>query len=330
MQAIIDAKELKRMFVDLRPILKNSMDGGLLGFNVEDNQLIVTCKNGIIYERKFACDVTGPIYSTVIYRDIADMLPTEGLAVISVSEKSVEMRTSEFSTSFVAAYGEIKPYVRRCRDQKQCRQETYAKLASAFRELSPVSKSLKSESSVILRPPFAICKYPTIWLEVPFEGFSTSIGVRELRTIANFNPKYYAASDEAIEFFNGSALLAVPISPVGDVLSTKDILQNPQPPRQLSGLAPLEKALSFARTVKGACKLTYYTDGYKVTYKNQEVEMAFSVGPCMDPIYTLDTYTEYLQMLFRLTQDKTAYLTVASNAIMIEVPGELRLIHSIV
>ena len=73
------------------------------------------------------------------------------------------------------------------------------------------------------------------------------------------------------------------------------------------------------------------SDGYIVSYKNNEVEMSVSAGPCTGScLYTLDTYTEYLMMIFHLIGESKAQLVVGDNAVMLEVPGKLRLLHSIV
>lgn len=332
MQVVVEARELRSMFRSLRPILRNSMDGGLLGFAVEDNILTVTCKNGIIFEQKFAVEPEGPMYATVVFRDIAELLPGQGQVEIDISEKAVSIQAEEFGTTFLAAYGEVTKYVPRVKEYKPCRGEDYRRMANTFQQLSSVSKSLKKESSVLLVPPRAICKYPTVWLEVIFRGLSTTIGLREIRTIANFDPKYYGVSGDAVEFINGSAMMAFPITPVGEVRTCKEVLSNPSEAYRLSSTPEsLESLQSFARTVHGSCKLSFYSDGYSVQYKNQEVEMALRMGACVGKCYyTLDTYTEYLLMFFKLIEGKTAFLYKADNAIMIEVPNELRLLHSIV
>lgn len=331
MQVVVEARELKSMFTHIRPILRNAMDGGLMGFAVENHVLTVTCKNGIIFEQKFAVELDGPIYSTVIYRDVAELLPGSGQATVDISEKAVMLATPTFSTTFVAAYGEVRPYARRVIDYAPCKGADYKRIASAFAELSPVAKSLKRESSVILSPPHAICKYPTVWLEVAFKGLTTSIGTRELRTIANFNPKYYGVTESAVEFINGASMMAFPITPVGEVSTCKQIIVEPSAPMKLSSIPALQDVLSFARAVHGACRLSFFSDGYVIQYKNQEVEMQLHIGDCKGERYiTLDTYTEYLGMMFKLIEDKEAYVIYGKNAIMLEVPNELRLLHSII
>ncbi len=330
MQVTVELKDLRRMFIDLKPILKNSMDGGLLGITIENGSIVFTAKSGIIYERRFPCDQQGPMFATVVYRDISDFLTGDGLALLDVAEKAVSIRTAQFSTTFPSAYGEVRPYQRRCSDPKKVTPGLYLKLAQMFGELSVVSRAMKAESSVLLSDGFAVCKYPTIWLEVPYTGFSTSISTKELRTIANFSPRHCAVSSEAAEFYNGSALLAVPVTPIGTVKSCAEVLKDPAPPMKLPSYTALEECVSLARTVKGACKLTCCADGYRVGYKSQEVEMAFSVGPCNSPYYTLDTYVEYLAMLFRLIgEEQEVYFIKATNAVMFESPNRFRLVHSI-
>lgn len=331
MQVIVEARDLRRMFSDLRPVLKQSLDGGLLGINVENGFLIFTAKAGLIYERRFPCTVPGPAYATVLFKDIADFLPNQGPAAIDIEEKAVSIRTAQFSTTLASAYGEVRPYVRRCKDPKPVQTGTYLKLAQIFQELAPVSRSLKSESSIIFEPPFAICKYPTVWLEVPYSGFTTSISSKELRTIANFNPKHFALGEDAVEFHNGAAILAAPRTPVGQTTNCTDILKDPEPAKPLPTFGCLEECTSLSRAAKGPCKLTCYSDGWRVYYKNQEVELSFSVGQCSNPYYTLDTHVEYLTMIFRLLGEEVqGYFTKASNAVMFEVPGVFRLLHSII
>lgn len=329
MQVVLNARELRAMFSNLRPILRNSVDGGLLGFAIERHVLTVTCKNGVVFEQKFACEPEGPMYSTVIYRDIAELLPREGEVTLDVSEKQVHIKADQFSTIFTAAYGEVRPYTARIGQYKPCKGSTYQGLASAFAELNAVAKTLKREYSVLLVPPVAICKYPSVWLELAYEGISTSIGTRELRTIANFNPKFYGSTDEVVEFVNGSAMLAFPLNPVGECRTCSQVISNPSEPYPLQLISDLESVQSFARAVHGPCRLSFFPDGYSVQYKNQEVEMRLYIGDCHEECYyTLDTYTEYLMMVFRLIKEKQASLVVGDNAVMLEVANELRLLHS--
>lgn len=330
MQVTVEARDLRRMFADLRPIMRNALDGGLLGICVENNTLICTANSAIVYERRFPCEVSGPIYSTVVYRDISEFLPGEGTATITISEKSVDIRTDHFSTSFPPAYGEIRPYVRRCSDPKQVPSGTYLKLVQKFQELAPVSKSMKQDAPIYLCDGFAVCKYPTIWLEVPYSGFQSSISARDLRTIANFNPKHFAVGEEAVEFYNNAAILAVSKAPTGVQKRAEEVLVNPSTPFQLPAYGCLEQSANLARVAKGPCKLTCCADGWRVSYQSQQVELSFSVGSCDAPYYTLDTFVEYLPMLFKLLGENAGLLTVAQNAVMFEVPNQFRFIHSII
>lgn len=331
MQVVLDAKPVKAMFANIKPILRNSMDGGIIGFSLDKNVLTVTCKNGIIFEQRFPCDAIGPLMVTVLYRDISELLPNQGTVTLDLSEKYVHLMSESFTTTFLAAYGEVRPYTRRIAEYKPCKASMYKTLASAFSELGAVAKSLKRESSVLLMPGRAICKYPTIWLEVAHNGLTTSMSVKDLRTIANFNPKSYGYTNEAVEFVNGNSLIVFPVVPVGECKTCKDVIVNPRDPKQLAILDTLETLQSFTRAVQGPCKLTFYSDGYSVQYKSQEVEMTIRMGNCSgECYYTLDTYTEYLGMLFRLTSGRATHLYVGENAVMFEVPGELRLLHSII
>ena len=331
MQVVLNAKEFKSMFSTLRPILRNAADGGLLGFSVSQHVLSVTCRNGVIFEQKFACEQDGPMFVTVLYRDISDLLPGTGEVYVDLSEKLVHIKADGFTTTLLSAYGQVSPYRKRVQNYKQCDAKDYLRLARAFQELNAVAKTLKRDAPVLLVPPRAICKYPTVWLEVAYRGISTSMGMKDLRTIANFEPKLYGVAEDAIEFLNGSALLAYPLNKVGECKTCKDILVNPSEPKTLHVLESVENIQAMTRVVRGPCKVSFYTDGYIVSYKNNEVEMSVSAGPCTGRcLYTLDTYTEYLMMIFHLIGESKAQLVVGDNAVMLEAPGKLRLLHSIV
>ena len=297
MQVVLNAKEFKSMFSTLRPILRNAADGGLLGFSVSQHVLSVTCRNGVIFEQKFACEQDGPMFVTVLYRDISDLLPGTGEVYVDLSEKLVHIKADGFTTTLLSAYGQVSPYRKRVQNYKQCDAKDYLRLARAFQELNAVAKTLK----------------------------------RDLRTIANFEPKLYGVAEDAIEFLNGSALLAYPLNKVGECKTCKDILVNPSEPKTLHVLESVENIQAMTRVVRGPCKVSFYTDGYIVSYKNNEVEMSVSAGPCTGScLYTLDTYTEYLMMIFHLIGESKAQLVVGDNAVMLEVSGKLRLLHSIV
>lgn len=330
MLAVVPAGEFRRVFSDLKPILRFQQDGAILGFSIEQHLLKVTCKTGIIYERQFACEPEGPLYVTVIYRDISEFLPGKGTVQLDISDTAVEVRATGFSTTFTKAYGEVLPYKPRCQDTRPLPKTLFPMLARVYGELSVVSKTLKTESSILLQPPAAICKYSTIWLEVPFEGFSTSIGLREVRTVANFEPESYGVAQGIVEFRKGPAVLAIPCNEVENVKLCEDVLVQPAKPLPLYSASVLPKVTQFSRAVSGACQLAFFSDGYKLTYKSNVFSLECVLGNCTEYYYTLDTYAEYLPMIFRLIDEAQAFLTVGRNAVMIEVPGSLRLLHSIV
>ena len=331
MFVVIDSLELRRVFEDLSPILRGAKDGATLGFAVENHVFSITYKGGLVYERRFACEEAGPVYITVLYRDIAAFLPSKELVTIYFADNHVEIKTSNFSTILVQAYGETMPYKERNKDFKPCDAEMYEMLTKSFSELSPVSKTLKYESSILLLPPRAICKYATVWLEVPFKGYSTSIGLRELKAVANFQPKRYSVSEGVVEFQNGSAILAVPCNNVGTIKTCKDIIRNPQSPIPIPVIPVTAEVQAFSRAVSGECSVTFYTDGYKLSYSSNTFSLSRTLGLCEgEVIYTLDTFAEYLPMIFRLLDGKEAQFIKADNAVMFEVPNQLRLLHSIV
>lgn len=328
MQVVVDAGKLKRMFRELKPILRKSDDGGILGMFVDNNIFTVTCKSGIIYERQFATDAHGSVAVTVLYRDLSDLLPTSGVAMITLSDKAVMVTTPEFSTTLQAAYGEVTPYKRRCTKFKNISATKLVDAAQMFASLSPVAKTLKMETPILLTSQVAIIKYPSVWLELPFTDFATSIGVRELRTVASFGPRSVGIADDAIEFLSDSALLAIPITPVGSVSTCRDILRNPQSPVGFFLGDFAVQVTSFARSVSGACKLTICKSGAILNYKSNTVEMHYCLGNVDEPIYTLDTFTEYLQMIFRYLSEQEAELTVADNVVMFSVHDKFKLLFA--
>ena len=330
MLVTVDAKELKEMFSDIKPILKSIQEGALVGVSLSDHILTFTVRNGLVYTKTFVVEATGPYSITVLYQDLSEMLPASSTAQLDLEPVFVGVKTKNLNTLLVRANGIISPYASELQGFQKCDTALYTRLANNFTLMSPVSKSLGVESSAILAPDYAILKYSTVWLQIPFNDFTSSISLRDLRSIAAFKPAEVAVSETAVEFKRRTALLAIPRTPLQSTTSVKDVIKDPERPIQLFRSNPLTDIQKFVRSVgSGACVLLFYTDGYEVQVENPRYNCSFRHGDCTQHIYSLHTYLEYLPMLFRIFPMQSAVLTKGSNAIAIS-EERTTLLHSIV
>lgn len=330
MLVVVDTRELKEMFNDIKPILKPIGEGALLGVSLSKQVLRFTARNGLVYTKSFYVEGDGPYNVTVLYQDISEMLPSSGVATLDLEPVFVGIKTQQLSTTLRLANGIVSEYNTDLTEFRPCDAALYKRISDNFALLSPVAKSLGQETSAIMAPPYAVLKYSTVWLQTPFEGFDSLLSLRDLKAIAAFNPSELAISETAIEFKRRSAFLAVPKSPTQKTTTVIDILKNPSKPINLFPSNPLADVQKFTRSVgAGACKLLFYADGYEVKVDNSRYQCQFAHGDCTKLLYTLPTYLEYLPMLFRIFPMKSAQLVIGTNAVAVS-EEKTTLLHSVV
>lgn len=329
MLVIVDAKSIRDLFRDIKPIYRSTHEGALMGWDLSNHQLTITCRNGATYQRRITVEQSGPYAITVLYRDLSELLPGSGTVQLDLQPLYIGIQAPSMQTTLTQAYGILSKYTPRGIDFRPCQSGYIQWLQAKLADMGPVAKTLKAEASLICYPPHAILKYSTMWLQADFGLFNSSMSLSDLKAVANFKPTEFAVTNEVIEFQRRDAILALPRTNVDSCKGVADVLKNPSEPRRLWGADLVAEMQKFQRAVgTGPCTLRFYTDGYQVEVDTPAFRCSKAFGNCTQHIYSLSTYTEYLTMLFRLFDMSDTYLTVGSNAISISQDG-LTLLQSV-
>lgn len=163
----VNSSDLKSVFKDIKPIFKGSTDAAIMGFNIENHILYITCSSGIVYEQQIASEHPGPYSLTVLYQDLSEILPGRGVVELDLSPLFVGVKCDSMSSTLQQANGIVSRYNRRGGTFSKLSTNDVKQWARLFSETAPVTKSLQREAPVIFKPPYAIMKFQSFWLQLP-------------------------------------------------------------------------------------------------------------------------------------------------------------------
>lgn len=326
----VNASELKAIFKDIKPIFKNATDAAIMGFTLENHILYITCSNGIVYEQQLVSEHPGPYSLTVLYQDLSEILPGRGVVELDLSPLFVGIKCEAMSSILQQANGMVSRYSRRVGTFKGISPNDVKHWARLFSETAPVTKSLQREAPVIFKPPYALMKFPTFWLQLPNTALDTVMALNELRAVAEFAPTECSITADALEFKRGSAILAVPRNAMDSCKFVEDMLEDHGHPEVLEGGSYLTKIQQFLRSVgPGTCRCHFYQNGIDLEVSRPKVQSSMKIGTCNTPITTLPTFLEYVQMFFKLCGESPITITSGKSSLCLRTPS-LSMLLSIV
>ena len=300
----VNAAEHRAVFRDIKPIFKGIQDAPLLGFTVEGHVLYITCQCGVVYEQQMASEESGPYSLTVLYQDLSELLPGHGTASLELTPLFVGVRTENMSATLQQANGMISRYKPRCKSYQKIPCDEVKRWARLFSETAPVAKSLQREASIIFKPPHAIMKYSTFWLQVDNTLLDTCMDLRELKAVADFGPTEFGTTEDAIEFRRGAAIMALARTTAGSCKFVEDMLGDHEKPVTMAGGAYLPKVQQFLRSVgPGPCSCYFYSSGMDLAVNRPKAQSSLKIGRCDNLITSLPTFLEYTQMVFKIFGD---------------------------
>ena len=318
----VNASELKTVFRDIKPVFKNTMDAAIMGFTVEEHILYITCSNGVVYEQQLVSEHPGPYSLTVLYQDLSEILPGRGVVELDLSPLFVGIKCDSMSSILRQANGMVSRYSRREGTFKSISTNEIKQWARLFSETAPVAKSIQREAPVIFKPPHAIMKFPTFWLQLPNNTMDTVMALNELKAVAEFAPTEYKVTADALEFKRGSAILAVPRNTIDSCKFVDDMLCDHGQSMVLEGGSYLTRVQQFLRSVgAGACRCHFYRNGIDLEVSRPKVQSSMKIGTCDTPITTLPTFLEYVQMFFKLCGESAITITAGKSSICLRTPS---------
>lgn len=242
----------------------------------------------------------------------------------------VSVKCDSMSSTLQQANGIVSRYNRRGGTFSKLSTNDVKQWARLFSETAPVTKSLQREAPVIFKPPYAIMKFPSFWLQLPNTVLDTVMALSELKAVAEFGPTEYSVTADAIEFKRGSAILAVPRNAVDSCKFIDDMLKDHGEPGVLAGGSYLPKIQQFLRSVgPGPCRCHFYESGTDIEVSRPKVQSNMKMGKCDTPIATLPTFIEYVQMFFKLCGESPISISSGRDSMCLGT-SSLRMLLSIV
>lgn len=326
----IDAAELKSVFKDIKPIFRGATEAALMGFTVENHILYITCMNGVVYEQQIASEHPGPYTITVLYQDLSEILPGRGVVELDLAPLYVGIKCERMSSILQQANGMVSRYKQRGKDFHKISPSDLKHWASIFAETAPVAKSIQREAPILFKPPIAVMKFPSFWLQLPNKSLDTVLSLGELKAVAEFAPTEYCTLPDAIEFRRGSATLAVPRNAVDSCKCVEEMCKQHGPARTVKGGNYLPKIQQFLRSVgPGECRLYLCEDGVDLQVSRPRVQSSLQLGECRTPITTVSTFLEYVQMFFKVFGEAAVSVSEGKGSLRLST-SEVSMLLSIV
>lgn len=318
----VDAAELKSVFRDIKPIFRGATDAALMGFTVEDHILYITCANGVVYEQQLASEQRGPYTISVLYQDLSEILPGRGVVTLELTPLYVGIKCERMSSTLQQANGLVSRYKQRGSNFKRISAQELKHFASTFAETAPVAKSISREAPVLFKPPVAVMKFPSLWLQLQCQSLDTVLSMSELKAVAEFAPTEYCTMSDAIEFRRGSAVLALPRNTIDACKTVEEMCTAHGPIKTLQGANYLPKIQQFLRSVgPGECRLYLFEDGLELHVNRPKVQSSIQVGACTKRIAAISTFLEYVQMFFKVFGEQPVGVSEGAGSVRLQTPS---------
>jgi len=317
----VNAADLKAAFQDMKPIYKAGCTTPVLGITLEDHILYFTSTAGLVYEYQMVVDQPGPYMLTVLYQDLSELLPTRGVLELHLEPLFVEIKGDRMSAVLQQANSIVSRYTPRKLELHPIQPGGVSAIAQLFAETAPVSKSLRKEVPVIFKPPYAIMKFPTFWLQCNNSILDMTMDLQALKSLSTFAPTQYGANAEVVEFHRKGALLAMPRNPSAECCFVDDVIAKHTTPTGVQSGPYLQKVQQLLRAVgPGQCRCYFYRDGMEVVVSRPTVQASVRVGECSEQVAVFSTFLEYVQMLLKVIGAESFDITRGTDSICLQTP----------
>lgn len=298
----VNAIDMKRIFTDIKPICKSVDIKPLMAFTVHDDMLTITVKSAVVYEYKLEVAERGPYNLTVLYQDLAELIPTRDTVEIDLEPTYVHVHTDAISVVLQQSYGVISEYKPRHGAPKPINAESLSSVINIFAETSPMSKTLGRTSPIVFTDECSIMKFSTFWLQAPAIGLTGVVSLEDMKAIEKFAPERVNCTKDALEFYRVPAVMAITSNEPAPVKSVEDMRSEGKEKGYVQGFYYLPKIQQLLRSVgPGTCRLGLYCDGIQITVARPSVQSSMKIGKCSGtPLMAFDTFLEYVQMFWRL------------------------------
>ena len=311
----LNASELKSVFKDIKPLFSGCADAALIGFTIEQHILYITCQSSVVYERQLVSEHPGPYSLTVLYQDLSEILPGKGTVELDLTPLFVGVRCDTMSATLQQANGIVSRYKQRDAKRKRIQEVSVKEWARKFTECSPVAKSLKREAPITFKPPYAIMKFSTFWLQLRNDDLDAVMSLKDLKAVAEFSPTEYSVTADAIEFHRNSAVMAVARNTVDRCTTIQEMVAAAKESGKVAGGAYLPKIQQLLRSVgPGECRCFFYEDGVEIVVHRPKVSSSLKMGDCGGkPVAIIPTFLEYVQMIFRLCGESAITVLIGKS-----------------
>lgn len=326
----VNSSDIRAAFQDMKPLFKAADTCNALGFTVHDYVLYITCNAGVVYERQVAVDQAGPYTITVLYQDLSEIIPARGVLSIDLEPLFVEISSEFMSATLQQANGIVSRYKQRSSSFEPINPAMVQTMADLFSNSTTVSKALKREAPITLKPPYARMEFATFWLECQNPLLDMTISLTHLKALAAFKPTEFSTSEDAVEFRNGPAILAIPRNAPVPSLCVQDLLKDPITCGVMQSNTYLTRIQQFWRSVgAGECRCHLYTDGMDIVVSRPRVQSHLKIGACTELITSFSTFIEYVQMLFTIIGTSPVEVIRGNNYLCLRTPTASMLLSTL-
>lgn len=317
----INARQLKKAFEEISPLVKKSEMSKSVAFNYIDDYLIVTADAGISYQRRL--DVSSAVDAvntgiTVYFSDISSLLPSKGTVDIEITKFSINISAEDLETSLIVSDSIITPFKTTNTKGVNLSMNIINTAVNKLNSIGAIKKSLMTERPLLFSGDYVYVKYTTIWIRCKSMVLNCMLSSEDAKRMIDFEPTEVVIGD-ALEFKKENAVLRIPnsVSVNEHNFEDKENSLEKITTIETEGLASTVQKLIASMDAK-PCKVFLYESGIEISVNTQRSSISKRVNVYGKVISSFETRLDYLLMCLNLLGDLGAEVKRKDNVLCLK------------
>lgn len=183
----VSEKGLGAVFNTLKPIFRKVEISRCLKFQIYKGRLFISASvPSVAYEARFPAPDCNDFEVVCRYCDLSNLFSATGTCTLTLSSQGVFLRTKYMQTNLMASVESFTPQDFDTVEFEPLGVEEVAYAFTGALSLNAYAKAYKLNASFICRENFMQVRYPTLYVQYPFNGFETVMDYNAAQMLSGF------------------------------------------------------------------------------------------------------------------------------------------------
>jgi hypothetical protein len=319
MLAVVENRELRQVFVDVKPLLAKAENDRLLTFTLGDSSLRVTAQHGMLYQRTIPTKSVDCITVTVQYEDLTGVIDEAGECSLDITSNVVYLRTASASVQLQATYAVKDAYAPASSGELFKINGNFQETVSSLTALHPLIKLLSKDPPYIFDGSYSVIKYPTVWVRETCDFMPAVLARSDAEILARFSPTGCVVDKDTLAFVKRNGVFVAPRAQAPMLEDFDCLLTGLQVRAKIAAAGLFANVKKAAASLsKGNVQLGIYETGLLICVSKPSMRVLIQHGDVQGGyIDTITIPLEYLIICAALVKDSDLEIALEGGKLWI-------------